>query len=342
MRGNIKEEIDALLDALGYMAAIISPCAPDMNRTVREGYCFIGDLMIHNAEMGKDVLNPVTSSYIPDHFISHGINHSVVLRVEDLKKPYSELKKMIEMLISNGVKYIICDAESKHDLESIAVLKNMENLLLVGSSGLAGVLAGENTKNQYDVIPRPVSPENILIINGSRMEVSRKQTEMIIKNRSVCLVQIYEENILNNPNREMERAQSVIENTCPGKAILIQTIAKERNEGYQSLDIERKIAGSISTFLGKLARCMYIQKQIEAIILIGGDTSSKIMKALDVESVEYLSEVLPGIPFGSLYGSLFNEPIYFISKSGSFGDSKTLVQLFDFFTGENIYGENYV
>jgi len=342
MRGNIKGEIDALLDALDCPAAIIAPSAPDNKRTVKGGNCFIGEILIHNCESGKDILNPVKSSYIPDHFLSNGINHSVVLRVEDLNKSFSELKKMIEMLISNGYKYIICDAESKNDLKAISVLKNIDNLLLVGSSGLADVLAGEKIKNQDGSILHPVLPEKVLIINGSRMGISRKQTEMIVKNRNVFLVQLYEKNIVNNPVDEMERAQSIVSDTCKEGAFLIQTVAQQDNEEYQSVDIERQLAGSISTFFGQLVRSIYIKKHIEAIIIIGGDTSSKIMKALDVEGVEYLGEVLSGIPFGSLHGSLFNKPIYFISKSGSFGDPKTLEQLFDFITGKNIYGENYV
>jgi len=142
LRGNIKEEIDGLLDALDFSAAIISPSAPDINRTVKRGYCFIGDVMIHNSESGKDLLNPVSSSYIPDHFLSNGINRSVVLSVEELNKPFYELKKIIEHLIASGIRYIICDAESKNDLASISELRNMEDLLLVGSSGLADLLAG--------------------------------------------------------------------------------------------------------------------------------------------------------------------------------------------------------
>ena len=139
LRGNIKEEIDALLDALDFSAAIIAPSAPDIKRTVKRGCCFIGDVMIHNSESGKDLLNPVSSSYIPDHFLSNGINRSAVICVEELRKPFSELKKLIENLISNGIKYIICDAESKNDLAAISELKNMEDASRggFGSTGLS-------------------------------------------------------------------------------------------------------------------------------------------------------------------------------------------------------------
>lgn len=335
LRGNIKEEVDAALNAAGLRAAVIAPSAPGNDRRVLNGHCYIGDTLIHNSDSGRDALNPVHTSFVPDIFNKGDTANSVLYGIEELRQNKNDIKTIITDMIVNGARYIICDAETDSDLEVLSVLNDVKDILLVGSSGLAGVLYGNYNKNSPCRIPERIHPSELVIINGSRMEISREQVHEIINNRNVCKIPIYEGNIINNSGLELERVLTLMNEQNNDMSLLIQTSPLENNNKYNSINDERNAAENVSNFVGTLIASMFLKRTIKAVILIGGDTSSKVLKALSIIGIEYLGEVLPGIPFGRLKRSGQDYDLYFLSKSGGFGESKTLTKLFDFITGKN-------
>lgn len=340
LRGNIKSEIDAVLEAAELKTAVIAPSAPVKNRTVLKGHCYVGNQLVHNSDAGNDVLNPVRSSYIPDLFKDGYESHTYLLGLEEIRSSRGKEKETIRKIIDTGVRYIICDAELDSDLELLSVLNDMKDVLLVGSSGLAEFLTGGISDDHQCEISDAIPPGRILIVNGSRMEISRLQVDAVIVNRPVCKISLYEKNIVENPVEELNRALSLVDRCEEGHSLLIQSTAIEDNNKSFDINAERKTAEVISTFVGELVSQMLLKKTIEAVILIGGDTSSKIIKALNIEGLEYSGEVLPGIPFGRLIRAANNANLFFISKSGSFGETETLMKLFDFLSGKDIYGVN--
>ncbi|MBI9104786.1 MAG: four-carbon acid sugar kinase family protein [Spirochaetales bacterium] len=331
LRGNINREIDAILDAAGYRAAVITPSAPRNNRTVKNGCCFLNGKMIHETEAGRDFFNPVVSSYIPDHF-SGEPDKTIVLNIDELHDVAMSLADRIMSLVEKGYRYIICDAESCEDLRVIAGIEALDDILLVGSSGLAEKLSEGGAENTVRPDGLNIPAEGILIINGSRTNISALQVQEALKEREVFVLDVSRKGIVTDGDGEFDRLTSEIE---AGKKAVPWLVRVQSDEALkdENPDEMRRLADSISSFIGRLVGKIVYDRDIRAMVLIGGDTSYKVMDALGIEEVEYLGEVLPGIPFGKLSGGKGVEP-FFISKSGGFGDENTLKKLLDFLVQE--------
>jgi uncharacterized protein YgbK (DUF1537 family) len=67
-----------------------------------------------------------------------------------------------------------------------------------------------------------------------------------------------------------------------------------------------------------------------ALFVSGGDTASLVFRAIDARSIELHAEIVPGVPYGTLRGGMF-DGLPVVTKSGGFGDRDTLVNVADFF-----------
>jgi uncharacterized protein YgbK (DUF1537 family) len=69
--------------------------------------------------------------------------------------------------------------------------------------------------------------------------------------------------------------------------------------------------------------------RFDTIIVFGGDTAFALLKAMHIDIVEPIGEVLPGIPI-----SLLPDKRILITKAGGFGDPDLLFQLHERLTHE--------
>ncbi|MFL6448618.1 MAG: four-carbon acid sugar kinase family protein [Bryobacteraceae bacterium] len=73
---------------------------------------------------------------------------------------------------------------------------------------------------------------------------------------------------------------------------------------------------------GERAKRAFESEEFDAIIVFGGDTAFSLLRAMNIDVVEPIGEVLPGIPV-----SLLPNRQIFITKAGGFGDPDLLFQL---------------
>ena len=67
-----------------------------------------------------------------------------------------------------------------------------------------------------------------------------------------------------------------------------------------------------------------------ALFCSGGDTASAVLAELAAEAIDLRGEILPGVPWGYLRGGhMDGQPV--ATKSGGFGQTDTLVQVWDWF-----------
>ena len=85
------------------------------------------------------------------------------------------------------------------------------------------------------------------------------------------------------------------------------------------------IAGALGILTGKLLDAY----QFSLLISTGGDTSMAICRHYGISGIEPLEEICPGIPIGRIIGGKYNNR-YIITKSGRFGNKKTLVEIMDY------------
>ncbi len=93
--------------------------------------------------------------------------------------------------------------------------------------------------------------------------------------------------------------------------------------------VDEKLAFILSESFKKIVAA----HRFAGLILVGGDTSIRMMNAFGAEGIKLDGEVLPGIPVGRILGGK-HEGMRVITKAGGFGGTDALVKLMDYMRSE--------
>ena len=179
IRGNVADEIAAVMDEAGYSYALVAPSAPKNGRTVTGGRCMVEGRPVGSSSATMDLFNPVENSYVPQLFelrFPGAVEH---IDLSIIRQGIEAFRKDFERKRANGKKVIIADAETMEDLQVVASVKYDSDLLFCGASGLAEALNREKITT-YKMMDFPgVSPGRTLFLVGSVTETSRQQVDSI-------------------------------------------------------------------------------------------------------------------------------------------------------------------
>ena len=327
LRGNIASEVNAVMDTADYKAAVICPAAPSLGRTVLNGQCLINNQTIKETESSKDHLNPVNSAYIRDLFPSvedKSVHHFSIAEVE---KGSSYLNESVNRLLESGITHIICDAETHEHLMDIASLFKDERLLPVGAAGLAKAISS-TWEMQVSPDSKAVSSSGqILILSGSKMDVSRKQISKLSQERTISIREIPVNAVIDGDKDALDRFQKDLGTLNTDHPIVFIPSDCDREESPEEIKINSE---NIADFMADSASLICRERDIPVMVIIGGHTTHKTITKMNAHGVLYKGEVIPGTPYGELIDDSGASSLFLVTKSGSFGDEDALINIVDF------------
>ncbi|MCB2262398.1 MAG: four-carbon acid sugar kinase family protein [Candidatus Thiosymbion ectosymbiont of Robbea hypermnestra] len=144
LRGNPGAEIDALLDALGFAAALVAPALPAQGRATIDGIHRVRGAPLAQTRFARDPVRPIISSVVAE-ILARQSHHKIGgLSLADYGDS-GRLQGAVRRERERGCRLIVCDAAEQAHLDRIAalVIQSPESLLPVGSAGLAASLAGQ-------------------------------------------------------------------------------------------------------------------------------------------------------------------------------------------------------
>ena len=326
LRGNVGTEIAAVLDELNIDAALITPAFPSQKRTVINGRLLVDGIPIEKTEYAYDPLSPIDVSRI-SALMKREIGEEIgEITLHKIRRDVNSIVEEARRIIKKGIRIIVADAELQSDLERIAKASAfLDNILLCGSAGLASAYA-----YQLAVQPR------ILIVSGSVNSVTLDQIEMVIKKINAGVIEPDLHEIIRNTdklddasNNLAEQARKIIDEEkdiiirlARSKSLILEIQKAGYNLGMDKLEVANLLLSVLSRAVKKILS-MY---NFDKLILIGGDTSIKVLNALGAKEVAIEGEVLPGIPIGRIIGGEW-DGMKIITKAGGFGDRYTLVRI---------------
>jgi len=325
LRGNIGSEINAIMDELDFEAIVVAPAFPSQKRTVINGKLLINGIPLEKTEYANEPLSPVSNSRV-SALIERQIGEKTgEIHLPKIRGDINLVVKEIQGFIKRGIRIIIADAESQSDLKRIARASIDLNILPCGSAGLASAFS-----LQLAIQPR------MLIISGSVNSATLDQIETAVKKLNVKVIEPSLRNILedekkldkasDNLMKEVEKViadeKDVIIRLAGSKSSISEIQEMRKNRGMSKL----QVANVLLSLLGEVTRRILDAYNFEGLILIGGDTSIKIMKALGAKAVRIEGETLPGIPWGRILGGT-RDGMRVITKAGGFGDRYALVKI---------------
>ena len=186
IRGHIALETLAMLDILGYDAAVIIPAFPQEGRITVGGYHLLKGVPIGRTEIAMDPHSPITESYIPALLKSQLSEDKQRLVGElDLKTVMNGAGPIlikINELINEGKKLIIADSTSITDIEQIALAINKSDKKLLPTGTAAGAqVFGKfwlaDIESKKEVLKLPKLPK--LIVSGTATQITAEQIQKL-------------------------------------------------------------------------------------------------------------------------------------------------------------------
>jgi len=289
LRGNVASEICALADAFPDAPLLYVPAYPKMGRTVRAGVLYVEGIPVAETSFGADELNPVRESHIP-----------TLLSAACSKPVFSTTVERLGASLEAGI--YVCDGQTDSDLEAAAgKFIRLTFRIAAGPAGFVDALAR--------LIDLPRTPparlprlKRVLVVNGSRSEVSIRQIQHAREHISTAL-------------------------DSNGVAIAAD------NSGWVILDAAE--SGSdhedFARRLAKIVRGILEQVKLDAIAVFGGDTAYAILESLGRPDLKPVGEVLEGVPVSAVRRKAANLKgdgvLYLISKAGGFGPADVLCRM---------------
>jgi len=333
LRGNIGQELKAVMDALDAEKAIVSPAFPANKRTVIDGRLLVGNVPLDRTCFAKDLIFPVTEAYIPKLLREQGGFQVGSINLDDVKRGPSYVSQQIA---SSQSRVIVADAVEQIHLRYIAEALAMgaSSWLPCGSAGLAMELPpalGYRVRNVKPVEP-VISRKPVLVVVGSRHEATARQVKTAEACLGLPLISVQPGKFVSRQGRLVKLSQLAkeVDNfiNC-GKSVIITSA------------LSRYVPILRETTARLLARMVVraIQRwDLAGLILTGGDVARETCSALGVTGVRVLRELEPGVIVGKVIGGV-KEGLRVVTKAGGFGSDKAMVDAIYYLTGDERWGK---
>lgn len=328
LRGNIGAEIDAVMDFGKFDQAFVIPAAPENGRIVKDGYCYVRGMKLHESEFGRDPLSPVESSYVPQ-IVARQTNRKVgLITFSSIRKPSDQLLAEIRGQISEGNRIICLDSIHSNDIHLAveAIQQTPGKSLFVGASGLGRAFSAAQCEPLSG--PFGMEPRTLFII-GSPKETSNAQVRTLLKgNHNISELTIDVEQALEDGSAAVNDAVRYARDMQRNAGHLLVRCAQGVSSANPSST--RMKSKKIGSCLSELAKQMVAELGFRTIVMTGGETAFAVMKALDIHALRLKSEIVPGIPLCTATSPELPRLIHIITKAGGFGGENALEAVMQF------------
>lgn len=323
LRGNLGAEIDTLLQATGAVASFVAPAFPRQGRTTVNDCHLINGVPVAETEIGRDPLCPVQESRLSVLLSAQSrlpVGHVDLACIENGS---ATLVERVRIMLKQGCRHIAFDAEQTVHLDAIASLArdHFENILLVGSAGLAGSLSRIMAQERHPpmIADRP-KIKKWLFVCGSASRVLADQAA-VLAGFTDWACRPMDPLVLTLTDGSERRQQLVAELVgawdAGGLILCIQPIlgAKPTQRPQQVVRGLAEVASSLLTAIVP-----------QGVFLSGGDTAETVWRQMGASALLLREEILPGLMRGEFVGGpLGGLPV--VTKAGAFGHADTLKQL---------------
>ena len=291
LRGNPGQEIQAILDATGETSVVFTSAYPPTGRRIKDGRLYVYDKPVTETEYIQEYRH--RTSYIPEIL-------ETVTPIHVIKNPRD--------LPEIGI--VVIDSETERDLQEIAACHAR---VYAGSAGLADALC-------HRLRDRPP----VLTIIGSMRTETRTQAEQLVKRLGAVIIPLNAIDALNrvSPDEAIKLArrmlgggQDVIISSTHSQALIEETQREAKRLKLSPNDVEIRITEALAAVTQAL-----IEVSLSGLIITGGATALAITNKLNIENIEILDEVQPGVPVLRL------DSTPAVTKAGGFGQPDTLIQ----------------
>ncbi len=328
VRGNLAEEIEAILDEKLVDMIFFVPALPEMERITVGGYHLVNRIPVGETQYSERI----ASSYLPSLIrkkSGYGVDR---IPLQVVQSGYEETIEYSKTCYEKGARILVVDACVNEDLRIVkeAILRIDLKILPVGSSGLFGQFFP--SQNFSDTYP-------CLVVCGSLNKVSRAQLKRLRAYRQAKTVELNLVQVFKNKAHELKEnvraMRSILEEGY--NAILSTPESNCKPNSLDSPSKEDHLADEIEQFLAKVVRETIDSQKVSGLVLTGGAVSVSIIRALDATGIEVKRQLSSLVPVGILRGGPF-DGLSVITKTGGFGEEQILIDAVEYLRNKTLCG----
>jgi len=316
-RGNIGPVSDMLMQVTAAAHTGFCPSAPDLKRTVYNGYLFYGTQLISESPKRHDPLTPMTD---PD--LVRVLGRQTHIKVGLLAHPVvraggAALQDATDALVAGGMRYLITDAIDEIDLDHIAAL-TCDWPLMTGNATLVrhypplwrskGLLSPNPHRREL-----PAVRGAGVVLAGSCAERTLEQLADFERSRPVLRIDL---TTPESAQCAVEQALAWAEPHLKDGPVAIATSALPETVAAVQARLGREKAAELAEhILGELALALHAMG-VRRFVVAGGETSGAVIERLDIRKLRVGSYGGPGIGNAVTLG---DDPVALCLKSGKLG-----------------------
>ncbi len=324
MRGNIAQEIDAVMDAADLQLAIVSPAYPDNGRQCVNGLLRLRD----NGDWTQ-----TDKSWLD--VLGEGKRKVSLVDIAQVRQGSETICAAIAKHYALGIGVVVVDAERNEDLQSIAVairlLKRSMRILPVGCAGLAAFLSEELTREDDGFI---------FVVMGTNHPTTRRQIDYLAHRDDLTFYTINAEEILGGGGqRAMQRVIDQVTRDMEEQRIKMGIVLTVNALETESDVDDPPVSQAILHTLSQTAKAIFDRyfSLFDKFLISGGDTANGVLDAFGIRCIHMLSEPLSGIAYGwANLQTAIPRKVWIATKSGGFGETDTLDELIDYMSRTDV------
>lgn len=326
--GNIGAALDAAMDASNEQFTVALPALPALGRTTYMGYHFVADKLLSDSVLRHHPLNPMTNSHLPSHLQSQSTRRVGLLTYPDGQSSSAIRERLTQMQLE-GVEIAVLDCVDdvhlRRNTEAIAGMR-----LISGSSAWAMVLPqvwrerGILGQGAADLaLKRSPGGSGFLIVSGSCSAATRTQNEwMSLQDDCVTIPLDAIELLISATSHEQIIRTAADTLLSSGTCLITTNVVREDAEVHRAaaeLGLNAVSAGEqISASLTQIISSILEQAMPQGLIVAGGETSSALMRSLNLGGLRVGHNIQPGVP---VCVALRQPSLAVALKSGNFGSA---------------------
>jgi uncharacterized protein YgbK (DUF1537 family) len=292
LRGHVAAEVRAARAGSRKPAVIIAPAFPAEGRVTVEGIQYVRGIPVHESDYARDPVHPVRCS-------------DLAMLFPEAASVQPDRATELPGLIGNG-DLIVCSATEDGDLDRlVAAVPRLDDVLWVGSPGLAAALARRCAGATGSAGSLAAPARRPLIVVGSTNPATRRQLAELHTRADVQGVTVGAD-----PAPAVETLRGM---TAP--VLTLQT-PDERHTPQTAQVLARSQAA--------IVKALTEDPTVDALVITGGETATTVLQPLGATGIDLLDEPEPGVVRGSLISPL---PLSVLIKAGGFGDDAMLLRL---------------
>jgi uncharacterized protein YgbK (DUF1537 family) len=317
--GNICVVAETLEAALGAGFTAIVGGQPSLGRYCLFGTLFAaaGDGKIHRIDrhpvMKAHPITPMAEADLRRHLEAQGWSDIGLVDYRSYAAGPDSLRTEIARRIDEGERRALFDISSEKDIEVVGRalwdIADGTRILCVGASSIAEAVS---PLVRADAALAPIPPSlpvkgPVLILSGSRSPTTAAQIEAAgaYEKIEVAAADIVKESAA--AHKVSSRSRALLD---AGRNVLVSVAAGS----------DGTIAGrELSRALAKFAAHMLGRVRPRCLVVAGGDTSSAIISGLDVEALEFVRDIDPGVSLLRARGTGAVEGLPMVLKGGQMG-----------------------